>query len=53
MKQVQEEQDLAGRAHDSAPCLFTRSEDVSDPRFRFLCVECGAEIHGVQYLMAW
>lgn len=53
MKQVQEEQDLARRAHDSAPGLFTRSEDVSDPRFRFLCVECGAEIHDVLYLTAW
>jgi hypothetical protein len=53
MKQVQEEQDLATRANASAPGLFTRSEDVPDPRFRFFCVECGAEIHGVPYLTAW
>lgn len=39
--------------HRYAPGLFTRSEDIPDPRFRFFCVECGAEIHGVPYLTAW
>jgi len=53
MKQLQEAQDLATRAHNSAPGLFTRSEDVPDPRFRFFCVACGAEIQGVPYLTAW
>ena len=44
MRQLQEEQDLATRAIDSAPGLFTRSEEVPDPRFRFFCVELGSSL---------